>query len=249
MWKYSSRIQAGTARSRMRSDEIWDEDRWEAFLRENDRRIDYYMELYHTFLAKNPVPRRGDVEGRKSWKERLRAFLRARGAHPEDRLIYFLLLDGDQEAGEIEDIWLSEMPEELFDEERVEELNDFRKIPVFENAYRLASEVLEWANSLPGHVKDSSLVHFCSCITQIGANVAKGHIVGYEHDSIGGNIAYVKRGLHVANTGLDLLHEMQDASYMDAGVYRKIYEHTYEVRNQVALYVQELRERFNLGID
>jgi hypothetical protein len=31
--------------------------------------------------------------------------------------------------------------------------------------------------------------------------------------------------------------------------YLSLYEKTYEVRNQVGIYIQELRDRFNLGID
>lgn len=113
----------------------------------------------------------------------------------------------------------------------------------------LGSDVLAWANTLPGYVKDSTLVQFCSYAMEIASNVAKGHDMGYEREMIGGNIACVKRALNAANASLEGLHEMRDAPYMSAQLYARLYEQTYEVRNGLALYVLDLRDRFNLGID
>ena len=84
---------------------------------------------------------------------------------------------------------------------------------------------------------------------QITANIAKGHGIGLELDMIGGNIACLKRGIQAANTALDLLKDMRDKEYMAPPVYFSLYEKTYEVRNQVGVYIQELRDRFNMGID
>ena len=84
---------------------------------------------------------------------------------------------------------------------------------------------------------------------QITSNIAKGHGIGYEHDMLGGNIACLKRGIASANAALDLLRELKDRSYMNAEMYRALFEKTYEVRNQVGVYIQDLRDRFNLGID
>lgn len=233
----------------MRRDEIWDEDRWEAFLLENDRRINYFLEVFHNFLSRDPLPEKSDSPARERWRDRFRAYFASRGAHLDDSLITFLLRDEGHPSDESFGIWEEDLVEEDREDEAQADLSELQLVPAFSQAYRLISDVLDWANGLPGDVKDSTFVQYCAFITQIGSNLVKGHVIGYEHDTIGGNIACVKRSLQAANAGLSILQELREESYMDPTLYRFLYEHTYEVRNQLALYVLELREQFNLGID
>ncbi|HEX7071414.1 MAG TPA: hypothetical protein VF190_11435 [Rhodothermales bacterium] len=227
-------------------EDIWDEHRWEAFLRENDRRVDRYMSDLYQFLEKNPQPDPRNEDEMLLWKAQLRSFMEARGwADPE------LPLQDDADS-EMEDPPLD--LEDLvsassFFTDPEDDVDGVHRIPVYNRAVALGTSVLAWANMIPGDVKDSTLVQFCSHIMQIAANLAKGHGIGYEQDMIGGNIACVKRGLGAANTALSLLHEMQHAPYIDDTMYVRLYEDTFEVRNEVGLYVQELRRRFELGID
>jgi|GEM_PF-470688 hypothetical protein len=233
----------------MRRDEVWDEDRWEAFLLENDRRINHLLEVFHSFLAKDPLPEQSDSPARERWRDRFRAYFAARGAQIDDSLITYLLHDEGQLSVEPFGLWEGDVAEEGWEDEAQSDLSELQLVPAFSQAYRLISDVLDWANGLPGDVKDSTLVQYCAYITQIGSHLVKGHLIGYEHDTLGGNIACVKRSLHAANAGLAILPELRDEPYMDPEMYRYLYEQTYEVRNQIALYVLELREQFNLGID
>ena len=41
-------------------DDAWDEEQWEAFLRDNDRRVDRYLELFQGFLQEHPRPPEDD---------------------------------------------------------------------------------------------------------------------------------------------------------------------------------------------
>jgi hypothetical protein len=84
---------------------------------------------------------------------------------------------------------------------------------------------------------------------QVPAKVAEGHAIGYERDMLGGNIACVKRALAAANSALQRLYQLKHEPYMARDTYRALYEDTYELRNALGLYVQDLRDRFNLGID
>ena len=86
-------------------------------------------------------------------------------------------------------------------------------------------------------------------MAQAPAHLARGYGIGHERDTLGGNIACAKRGLADANAALALLARMKSAPYMNASTYRRLYEQAYEVRNAIALYVLDLRERFDLGID
>lgn len=234
-------------------DEAWDEERWEAFLRDNDKRVDRYMELFYRFMTKHPRPDRNDVEAFDAWKQTLRTFIAEKGWRREDIVLPFLWLDEDpsdeaDDDPEEGDVFFDfEIDDDLFDDEPFED--DIQTLPIYQQAFELSAYVLDWANHLSGDVKDSTLVHFCAHITQITANIAKGHGLGTDRDGLGGNIACAKRGLADANAALDLLRRMKEVPYMDAATHRNLTEQTFEVRNQLGIYIQELRAQFNLGID
>ncbi|MEX0746579.1 MAG: hypothetical protein WD275_01180 [Rhodothermales bacterium] len=223
--------------------EVWDEERWEAFLREHDRRIDRYMSLLFRFMTETPPPAEEGSRARKEWEEDLRQYLIGNGMSPDD--ILPRLLSGQWS----EDDDAESAQPYLEQEDQGADMDDVRHIPVYRDAQRLASQILRWSNDLPGHLKDSALVQFCSHITQIPANIAKGHGIGFELEMIGGNIACSKRALLAANSALDLLLEIKGALYMEQTFYRRIYEDTYEVRNRIGVHIQDLRGRFELGVD
>lgn len=235
----------------MWDDEIWDEHRWEAFLRESDRHVDRTMDLVFAFMADHPPPERADAAARRAWEDDLRAYIKRRGWEAEDHVLAFLL-SADDEPDDDPDA-VPELPAAFDapagDDAEDEPARDVRTVPVYQQSLALTTRVLDWANVLPGEEKDSALVQFCSHATQIPANVAKGHGIGYEQDTIGGNIACVKRALSAANAALQGLAELRRAPYMDEGRYLAFYEQTFEVRNALGLYIQALRERFELGID
>lgn len=219
-------------------DEIWDEDRWEAFLRESDERLDRYMHLLFHFMKTNPPPDDADTEARLVWERDLRRYLTGEDGHP-----------GEADADPAQDEWEDELDDSFADGDGDDDLYALQDIPLYGRAFRLSTLVLDWSNSLPGDAKDSTLVQFCSNVTQVPAHIAKGHDIGYAHDMIGGNIACAKRALKATNMALDLLRDLRDAPCMDAASYLLLYEQAYELRNEIGLYVQELRGRFNLGID
>ncbi len=128
-------------------------------------------------------------------------------------------------------------------------LDDLMALPVYQHAHELANRVLGWSDGIPGDQKDSTFVHFCANTLQIPANIARGHGLGTDRDRIGGYIACAKRALQCANAALELLPGLQAAPYMEAPAYASLYERIFELRNEVGLYVQELRRRFELGID
>ncbi len=234
----------------MYGDEVWDENKWEAFLRENDRRLDRYTADLYEFLRSNPRPHNRDPDLLKSWIAELRAYLFSRGWRHVD----FSMDETGEEGEEIDAGGIgppSEPPlfEDLDADDVQEDFHSLADMPVYQSVIDLGNDVLEWANSLPGDVKDSTLVHFCSSVMQMASHIAEGHRMGYEQEMIGGNIACSKRGLAAGNVALQLMQEMKNAPYFEPETYRKLYERIYEARNALALHVQELRQQFNLGID
>ena len=69
--------------------------------------------------------------------------------------------------------------------------------------------------------------------------------MGYEREMLGGNIACAKRGLKAANDALGWLKEMKGARFLSQPQYMHFYEQTFEVRNNLGIYVQDLRGRFD----
>ncbi len=228
----------------MFDDEIWDEERWEEFLSENDRRLARRLSLFFDYLAEHPRPENGPADVVARWEDDFRRTLLGNGFHEDDPLLRMIGEDSAALNGDS----LESDPDDDFDnagepERPVDELSVHRK------AIDLSVEILRWSDSLPVDEKDSTFVHFCANVTQIPANVARGHGFGYEKDMIGGNIACVKRGLEAANEGLLLLRYLKSADYMPSEHYHELYERLFELRNDLGIYVQQLRERFELGID
>ena len=233
----------------MFGDEIWDENQWESFLKKDDDRIARYMKLLNRFLAENPLPKTDDPQQNQEWKDAFNAYLIQHGLPLEDFEAGQFLVSGDEETDEDGAVQF-ELPEmDLLEEDAARTFEALQQIPVYQKAYSLTTNVLAWSDSLPGSVKDSELVQFCSNIMQVTANIAKGHGMGYDREVLGGNIACLKRGIQAANSALDLLRDMKARSYFSTDEYQELYEKTYEVRNSVGLYIQEMRDRFNLGID
>ncbi|NND71531.1 MAG: hypothetical protein HKN43_08120 [Rhodothermales bacterium] len=230
----------------MHDDDIWDEHMWESFLKENDERINRFMDLVFSFVGRNPPPEFRDVRGQKRWKQDLRQYMRDQGWENDEIDATIPIQFHFDGKGPIDD-QLASLHQ--MDDLDVDENGPLQSLPIYEMVQNLANLVLEWANALPVNVKDSVLVQFCNQIMLLPSNVAKGHGIGYEKETIGGNIACVKRALEAANISLSLLSEMKTGEYMSDEIFRELAENAYETRNALGLHVQSLRNQFNLGID
>lgn len=221
-------------------DELWDEARWEAYLRVQQSRMHRLLEDYFTFLRQHPYPERRTLEAVKRWRMQLQAFLRAQGWDEE----------AIQHVAQLKDALFPGMPSEEKEEDEPIVLPESAAYHALHaQATTLGEHILSWAYVLPGYVKDSTLVHFCAQVLQIPRHLAQGHLLGYERETLGGNIVCTRDALAAANTALELLAEMREAPYMQATLYFAFYEALYELRNALALHVVRLRARFELGID
>ncbi len=228
-------------------DEIWDEHRWEEFLRESDRRTDLYIRYWDEYVRRIPPPEPTAEAEHEAWERGLHVWLaRKMGWDQDDAGLPLWLEDFDEDPDEEPDggeAWKAGLGEAY------PEAQDVRDLPIYQRAFAFGLAVIEWADTVPEEVKDGSLVDFCSNALQVGAKIAGGHGMGYEIESLGGNIAVTKRGLHAANRALAALQQLRDAAFMEEAVYRRLYEQSYEVRNAVGLHVQHLRERFERGVE
>jgi len=210
--------------------EIWDEHQWEEFFRESDRRTEKYSQLLDKYMD-----------------------------HPDrDRIIaeemgWTHLLDEDDDAHEE---WMDEMILGEFEEgeewKRLTgyEPTDFDRVetlPLYKKTFEFTIDAMNMVDEHLSDVNDESVSVFCRSVIIPSAKIAGGFSFGFEMDSLGGNIANCKRGLNAANKMLDALYEIGDKKLLDRDLYLEFHSRAKEVRDELAIYIVDLRERFRRG--
>ena len=116
---------------------------------------------------------------------------------------------------------------------------------IYRHAHDYSVEVLQWVYKL--NPKSRSIAHnqFVNQSMQIGAKIAAGYSFGFEIEFLGGNIAYNKKALYLANNALALLQRIKDAPSTNPEIYYYLHEKLFELRNNIGIYVQELRSLYD----
>jgi hypothetical protein len=207
-------------------DEIWDEYKWEEFFRESDKRTEKYMQLMDKYMD-----------------------------HPDrDRIIaeemgWTHLLD---ETEDDRKDWIDEYEEgEEWKQStgyEPEEFDNFENFPLYQKAYEFAIDAKNLIRDRLKGRNDESIHTFSRFVTITPAKIAGGFSFGFEMESLGGNIANCKRALHAANRVLDALSEMGDKELLDRQTYLEFHERAKDTRDDLAIYIVELRELFRRGI-
>jgi hypothetical protein len=169
----------------------------------------------------------------------------------------------DWEDDELDDFFFDEFEDEefLFDEEDddfdegedwKELSNDFTMsdygsidtLNIYNDSRELAAIILQWAETInPKYLTRYN--DFVGNVLKIGAKIAGGYSFGFEPDFIGGNIAYTKKALNYGNEALTILQrDLKDARFLSKKQYYYFHEHLFELRNNIGIYIQELRDQF-----
>lgn len=210
--------------------EIWDEHRWEEFFRESDKRTEKYSQLLDKYMD-----------------------------HPDrDRIIaeemgWTHLLDEDDDGYEE---WMDEMiPDEVEEGEEWKRLtgyeptdfDSFENLPLYQKAFEFTIDAMKMVDEHLTDADDESVHNFCRSVTIPSAKIAGGFSFGFEIESLGGNIANCKRGLSAANRMLNALYEIGEKELLDRDHYLEFHGRAKEVRDELAVYIVDLRERFRRG--
>lgn len=246
-------------------DEFWDEYKWESHLDEVERK----SEQLRKFIASDP---KGNVP---RWITLLNESLSEDDAYEafieEELLMDEAYFPEDEDWDDDDEDWdeddflfrdLDELGDEDFDDfdegEEWKSLSDdftdseygnIDNLLIYVHAKNLAVDILKWAESVPEKYQDAMFQEFVGETLKIGAKIAGGYSFGYEHDYIGANIAYTKKALKVANESLQILQALKRKKFFDAEIYQNLHSRLFELRNDIGIHVQELRERFRLGLD
>lgn len=138
---------------------------------------------------------------------------------------------------------------EWFSEAMMDEIPDPENIEIYDEARELAADMLKLAEIVPKDEQDEDFIRMVSETVNVGAKLAGGFAFGFDLDVLGGNIAYCKRALQSANNVLELLFEMKDRSFMRYVDYESLHERMFDLRNDIGVHIQELREDFNSELE
>lgn len=215
-------------------DEIMDEFMWEEFFKENDKRVDKYIELFERYLDH---PNRDEIIAKEMGWDRT------------DKCINFFEEDYsddlDDKAGEH---WKINAGIEDQDEDS-DAPNNFRESKLYKMAFNLAMKITNLVKTIPDSTDDHELIsNFAVNGMSIAAKIAGASAFGLDRDSIGGNIATCKRALNFANKAITNLQDLKSKKLVGEEDYLGLIKDLVEVRNAVAIHILDLRDIFQRGI-
>jgi len=260
-------------------DEIWDEYQWESHINEIEKKSNQLRKFISPHSGDNTPrwlrllqESRSELDAVDAFIEEELAFEEAYFPEDEDEwddededefdddFLFgededdFLYSDSDYWDDDDDDDDWDEMDEgeewkSLTEDYVMSDDGSIENLDIYNDARALAASVLEWAESIPPRFHTHNLSKFVDTALKIGAKIAAGYSFGFEQDMLGGNIVYNKKALVNANNAISLLQKQKTAKYMTQREYYYLHERIFELRNEVGIYVQELRERFRLGFE
>lgn len=165
----------------------------------------------------------------------------------------------DDEEDDFDDFEDGEEWKTLSEEYSLTNHGSIDNFKLYIDSKKVTVQILEWAESAELQETDSSLKSANKRVTavndfieetlKISAKVAGGYTCGFDLDYLGGNIAYTKKALLTANNALDRLQRLKPLGIIPAPVYSEFHASLFELRNEIGLHIQVLREMFRLGME
>lgn len=252
-------------------DEQWDEFKWEAHLNEVEKK----SEQLRKFITSDPngnTPRwltllqesQNEDDAFEAYVEE--ELLMDEAYFPEDEddwedeeddwddedFLFGLSEDGFPEyedEDEFDDLEEGDEWKSLSDQYLHSDYGALEDLDEYFEAKEFAVDILRWAESVPVKKQSKDFQDFVDETLKIGAKLAGGHSFGFEQDYIGANIAYSKKALRSANRALELMQSLKKKSLFHKKDYLLFHSELFELRNDIGIYIQELRDQFHLGLE
>jgi len=199
-------------------EEVWDEKKWEEFMQEADRKADEYLKRFEEERQKkDSVPHFPEPNG---------------DSH---------FADESDEESEIE---FSDLESEVWESPRMYwEEGDFEQIPVYQIAFAFAIATHNFVERFyPERTDVPEIKQLLENCFIIPAKIAGGHGMGYEKDTLEGNIANCKRGLVATNNCVNALESLRTKVKPTPGLLRLL-SLAVKTKDAVKEWVEELRGR------
>lgn len=210
--------------------EIWDEFRWEEFMREADKRTDKFAALFEKY--RDHPDRDKIIAEEMGWGDML-------NENEEKSIQDEFFVDDFEEGEEWKQVTGYSDPTQI---------DDVEYFPLYQKALQYTLDSIRLIEEELEEVNDEALNAFAASVIIPPAKIAGAFGFGFEMESLGGNIANNKRGLSAANRMLSALQQLRDKEILNRETFQKFYSEGKEVRDDLAIYIEELRERFRRGI-
>jgi len=128
------------------------------------------------------------------------------------------------------------------------EFEEVENFPLYQKAQQFTLDSMDLIQNQLKNSDDESVNAFAASVILPPAKIAGGFGFGFDIESLGGNIANNKRGLAAANRMLSALTELRKKEILNRKTFLDFYSRAKEVRDDLAIYIVELRERFRNGI-
>lgn len=157
-------------------------------------------------------------------------------------------LDDTDELDDFDDIDEGEEWKMLSEDYTMSDFGSLENLDVYTHAHDFGAHMLvRSANLTFDNPEDQQLYNqFMADVLQISAKIAAGYSLGFYDDTIGGNIAFCKKALQAANRALEGLQYIKEKNLVFGEVeYRQLHCDLFEIRNDLGIYIQDLREIFD----
>jgi len=212
--------------------EIWDEHRWEAHFQESDRASEKYRKLLEKYMDH---PDRDEIiEREMGWED----------SKEDERWVDEInkMLEEYEEDQKAES-WKKDAGLE----DKSDWFDELENNPVYQTAFNFGTESHLLLKEKKVDYNNESVLIFMSSSIIPAAKIAGGHALGFSPETLGGNIANCKRGLAEANKALEALQQMREENILDETPCLKLSRDCKRMRDDLAMYILDLREMFNRG--
>lgn len=164
--------------------------------------------------------------------------------------------DDDDDPGDDSEAWKESLREEMSPEESAEFIAELfagdddeddeeepKSMHIYDEAREVAADMLKLAELVPAEEQTAPFLAMVTETVNMGAKVAGAFAFGFDPDVLGGNIAYCKRALKSANMVLELARTLKNEPYMRFVNYESLYERVFELRNDLGVHIQDLRDQ------
>lgn len=145
-----------------------------------------------------------------------------------------------------EDFDSGEEWKELSDDYTLSEYGSIENLDIYNESRELAALILGDAETIDPDLISEKYSEFVVKTLTICAKITAGYSFGFEPEFMGANIAYTKKALHLANSGLLLLYNhLKKSPAITKKRYYSYHEKLFELRNNIGIYIQHLRAKFH----
>lgn len=215
-----------------------DEFEWEEWLKKNDEMVDKYSALMDKYMDD---PNRDEIIAKEmGW-------------------------DKDTDDDGIERPWLKEFEESLEHIDEVEEgdewkvtagikteddddIPDIEDDPLYQRGFSFATDFMKWFDVLPERIqKDDDMLEAARNAAIPAAKIAGATGIGGDDDKdqLGMRLAVYKRGLAAANKTVSALTTAKEKNLFNEQSLTDFIKRATELRNALAVRIQEVRDRFS----